>query len=219
MCSVKGWIIWNWFDRAPVQNVQTHAKYLEHICNFSTFKYILVFDGFIVFGFQLLFCLFVLQGFFADFVRYIAFFSYFTIQLAQLFLCCFADQPPEGKTILEKVGGVEHIENAHAAILWFQMLSSRHFSHSEKILWVHGTPSFFSHNHFIFLTSCERSVNMCLLLHTMSLSSDLKPPMMPQAWHYCDLTSHQTQQSWLMTATSNQWNTPMMQLVAQGDRC
>uniref|UniRef100_H2TWK6 ABC-type glutathione-S-conjugate transporter n=1 Tax=Takifugu rubripes TaxID=31033 RepID=H2TWK6_TAKRU len=31
-------------------------------------------------------------------VRYFAFFSYFTIQLAQLFLCCFADQPPEGKT-------------------------------------------------------------------------------------------------------------------------
>uniref|UniRef100_A0A665TUY4 ABC-type glutathione-S-conjugate transporter n=1 Tax=Echeneis naucrates TaxID=173247 RepID=A0A665TUY4_ECHNA len=35
-------------------------------------------------------------------VRYLAFFSYFTIQLAQLFLCCFADQPPVGKTILEK---------------------------------------------------------------------------------------------------------------------
>uniref|UniRef100_A0A8C6UDK6 ABC-type glutathione-S-conjugate transporter n=1 Tax=Neogobius melanostomus TaxID=47308 RepID=A0A8C6UDK6_9GOBI len=35
-------------------------------------------------------------------VRYIAFFSYFTIQLAELFLCCFADLPPEGKNILEK---------------------------------------------------------------------------------------------------------------------
>uniref|UniRef100_A0A665TRP0 ABC-type glutathione-S-conjugate transporter n=1 Tax=Echeneis naucrates TaxID=173247 RepID=A0A665TRP0_ECHNA len=40
-------------------------------------------------------------------VRYLAFFSYFTIQLAQLFLCCFADQPPVGKTILEKV--VNHL--------------------------------------------------------------------------------------------------------------
>eukprot|EP00066_Takifugu_rubripes_P022062 XP_011611328.1 PREDICTED: multidrug resistance-associated protein 1-like isoform X2 [Takifugu rubripes] len=42
------------------------------------------------------------EGFASDIVRYFAFFSYFTIQLAQLFLCCFADQPPEGKTVLEK---------------------------------------------------------------------------------------------------------------------
>uniref|UniRef100_A0A6Q2ZAR5 ABC-type glutathione-S-conjugate transporter n=1 Tax=Esox lucius TaxID=8010 RepID=A0A6Q2ZAR5_ESOLU len=34
-----------------------------------------------------------------DLVRYMAFFSYFSLQLAQLFLCCFADQPPEGKTV------------------------------------------------------------------------------------------------------------------------
>lgn len=44
------------------------------------------------------------EGIASDIVRYLAFFSYFTIQLAQLFLCCFADQPPEGKTISEKVG-------------------------------------------------------------------------------------------------------------------
>uniref|UniRef100_A0A669B1S8 ABC-type glutathione-S-conjugate transporter n=1 Tax=Oreochromis niloticus TaxID=8128 RepID=A0A669B1S8_ORENI len=43
-------------------------------------------------------------GIASDIVRYLAFFSYFTIQLAQLFLCCFADQPPEGKIISEKVG-------------------------------------------------------------------------------------------------------------------
>uniref|UniRef100_A0A7N8YFT5 ABC-type glutathione-S-conjugate transporter n=1 Tax=Mastacembelus armatus TaxID=205130 RepID=A0A7N8YFT5_9TELE len=42
------------------------------------------------------------EGIASDIVRYLAFFSYFTIQLAQLFLCCFADQPPEGKPILEK---------------------------------------------------------------------------------------------------------------------
>uniref|UniRef100_A0A3P8Q6F2 ABC-type glutathione-S-conjugate transporter n=1 Tax=Astatotilapia calliptera TaxID=8154 RepID=A0A3P8Q6F2_ASTCA len=42
------------------------------------------------------------EGIASDIVRYLAFFSYFTIQLAQLFLCCFADQPPEGKTISEK---------------------------------------------------------------------------------------------------------------------
>uniref|UniRef100_A0A8D3DSU2 ABC-type glutathione-S-conjugate transporter n=1 Tax=Scophthalmus maximus TaxID=52904 RepID=A0A8D3DSU2_SCOMX len=42
------------------------------------------------------------EGFASDIVRYLAFFSYFTIQLAQLFLCCFADQPPVGKTVLEK---------------------------------------------------------------------------------------------------------------------
>uniref|UniRef100_A0A6Q2Z876 ABC-type glutathione-S-conjugate transporter n=1 Tax=Esox lucius TaxID=8010 RepID=A0A6Q2Z876_ESOLU len=35
-----------------------------------------------------------------DLVRYMAFFSYFSLQLAQLFLCCFADQPPEGKTVV-----------------------------------------------------------------------------------------------------------------------
>uniref|UniRef100_A0A8C6P277 ABC-type glutathione-S-conjugate transporter n=1 Tax=Nothobranchius furzeri TaxID=105023 RepID=A0A8C6P277_NOTFU len=34
------------------------------------------------------------EGITSDIVRYLAFFSYFTIQLAQLFLCCFADQPP-----------------------------------------------------------------------------------------------------------------------------
>uniref|UniRef100_A0A7N6BPX0 ABC-type glutathione-S-conjugate transporter n=1 Tax=Anabas testudineus TaxID=64144 RepID=A0A7N6BPX0_ANATE len=42
------------------------------------------------------------EGIASDIVRYLAFFSYFSIQLAQLFLCCFADQPPEGKTVLEK---------------------------------------------------------------------------------------------------------------------
>lgn len=40
----------------------------------------------------------------SDIVRYLAFFSYFSIQLAQLFLCCFADRSPLGKPVLEKVG-------------------------------------------------------------------------------------------------------------------
>uniref|UniRef100_A0A8C9RI62 ABC-type glutathione-S-conjugate transporter n=1 Tax=Scleropages formosus TaxID=113540 RepID=A0A8C9RI62_SCLFO len=39
------------------------------------------------------------EGFATDAVRYLAFFSYFALQLAQLFLCCFSDQPPStGKT-------------------------------------------------------------------------------------------------------------------------
>uniref|UniRef100_A0A3Q2PMB4 ABC-type glutathione-S-conjugate transporter n=1 Tax=Fundulus heteroclitus TaxID=8078 RepID=A0A3Q2PMB4_FUNHE len=42
------------------------------------------------------------EGIESDIVRYLAFFSYFSIQLAQLFLCCFADQPPQGKPVLEK---------------------------------------------------------------------------------------------------------------------
>ncbi|XP_068606933.1 multidrug resistance-associated protein 1-like [Brachionichthys hirsutus] len=42
------------------------------------------------------------EGIASDIVRYLAFFSYFIIQLAQLFLCCFADQPPEGKSVSEK---------------------------------------------------------------------------------------------------------------------
>lgn len=41
-------------------------------------------------------------------MRYLAFFSYFTLQLAQLFLCCFADQRPDGKTATEKVGGQQN---------------------------------------------------------------------------------------------------------------
>lgn len=58
-----------------------------------------------MFKLEFVFCLFFIpQGIESDIVRYFAFFSYFTIQLAQLFLCCFADQPPEGKTVLEKVG-------------------------------------------------------------------------------------------------------------------
>uniref|UniRef100_A0A4W5LXU3 ABC-type glutathione-S-conjugate transporter n=1 Tax=Hucho hucho TaxID=62062 RepID=A0A4W5LXU3_9TELE len=43
------------------------------------------------------------EGITTDIVRYTAFFSYFSLQLAELFLCCFADQPPEGKTVLEGV--------------------------------------------------------------------------------------------------------------------
>uniref|UniRef100_A0A8C7CB62 ABC-type glutathione-S-conjugate transporter n=1 Tax=Oncorhynchus kisutch TaxID=8019 RepID=A0A8C7CB62_ONCKI len=42
------------------------------------------------------------EGITTDIVRYTTFFSYFSLQLAQLFLCCFADQPPEGKTVLVK---------------------------------------------------------------------------------------------------------------------
>ncbi|XP_054635108.1 multidrug resistance-associated protein 1 isoform X3 [Dunckerocampus dactyliophorus] len=42
------------------------------------------------------------EGIASDIVRYLAFFSYFAIQVVQLVLCCFADLPPEGKNILEK---------------------------------------------------------------------------------------------------------------------
>uniref|UniRef100_A0A8C1M6N8 ABC-type glutathione-S-conjugate transporter n=1 Tax=Cyprinus carpio TaxID=7962 RepID=A0A8C1M6N8_CYPCA len=37
------------------------------------------------------------QGLSPDIVRYLAFFSYFALQLAQLFLSCFADRAPSGK--------------------------------------------------------------------------------------------------------------------------
>uniref|UniRef100_A0A7N8YRT8 ABC-type glutathione-S-conjugate transporter n=1 Tax=Mastacembelus armatus TaxID=205130 RepID=A0A7N8YRT8_9TELE len=43
------------------------------------------------------------EGIASDIVRYLAFFSYFTIQLAQLFLCCFADQPPEGNLVFNSL--------------------------------------------------------------------------------------------------------------------
>ncbi|KAJ8363882.1 hypothetical protein SKAU_G00127130 [Synaphobranchus kaupii] len=43
------------------------------------------------------------EGFSADAVRYLAFFSYFSLQMAQLFLSCFADHPPSsGKPIIVK---------------------------------------------------------------------------------------------------------------------
>ncbi|KAG5854427.1 multidrug resistance-associated protein 1-like [Anguilla rostrata] len=43
------------------------------------------------------------EGFAADAVRYLAFFSYFSLQMAQLFLSCFADHPPSsGKPIIVK---------------------------------------------------------------------------------------------------------------------
>uniref|UniRef100_A0A3Q2Y780 ABC-type glutathione-S-conjugate transporter n=1 Tax=Hippocampus comes TaxID=109280 RepID=A0A3Q2Y780_HIPCM len=42
------------------------------------------------------------EGIDSDTVRYVAFFSYVTIQVVQLFLCCFADLPPEGKNAFEK---------------------------------------------------------------------------------------------------------------------
>ncbi|XP_023680988.2 multidrug resistance-associated protein 1 [Paramormyrops kingsleyae] len=43
------------------------------------------------------------EGFVTDAVRYLAFFSYFALQLVQLFLSCFSDQPPSsGKATLIK---------------------------------------------------------------------------------------------------------------------
>ncbi|XP_056443063.1 multidrug resistance-associated protein 1-like isoform X1 [Gadus chalcogrammus] len=42
------------------------------------------------------------EGIGSDVVRFLAFFSYFTLQLAQLVLVCFADQRSEGKTGSEK---------------------------------------------------------------------------------------------------------------------
>ncbi|TRY81629.1 hypothetical protein DNTS_014478 [Danionella cerebrum] len=41
------------------------------------------------------------QGLSPDIVRYLAFFSYFTLQLAQLFLSCFADRAPSGTAFLK----------------------------------------------------------------------------------------------------------------------
>ncbi|KAG7491926.1 hypothetical protein MATL_G00008620 [Megalops atlanticus] len=43
------------------------------------------------------------EGFSSDAVRYLAFFSYFSLQMAQLFLSCFADHPPStAKPVLVK---------------------------------------------------------------------------------------------------------------------
>lgn len=95
------------------------------------------------------------QGIASDIVRYLAFFSYFTIQLAQLFLCCFADQPPVGKTVLEKVGRGECIplpsktstpaqypgkKMPEQLSCGFQLLLRRHFSLLEEMMWFTSLP-------------------------------------------------------------------------------
>lgn len=150
MRSVKGWIIWKWFYCAPVQNVQTRAKHLEHFYNFSTFDYSLVLDGFIVFALKLL-----------------IFFSFagFCLRYCTILRLLFLLHDPTGSALLvllcrPAAGGENHPGKGRGRrayrkcprsdLVGFQMLSSRHFSHSEKILWVHGVPSFLSHNHVIF---------------------------------------------------------------------
>lgn len=108
----------------------------------------------------------VLQGFASDIVRYFAFFSYFTIQLAQLFLCCFADQPPEGKTILEKVGPAERIENSRAPILWFfESCRQDTFPIRRKYYESRRSALSRSHHHFIFGFLCKQGKYVCSPLY------------------------------------------------------
>lgn len=106
----------------------------------------------------------------------------------------------------------------HSDLVVFQMLSSRHFSHSEKILWVHGGPSFLSHNHlifFFFFCLPVRRVWICAFSCTPSayaLTSD-------RQWrhkHDFIAISHPIKCSkvdwWQLTGewACNQWNGPMM---------
>lgn len=108
----------------------------------------------------------LLQGFASDIVRYVAFFSYFTIQLVQLFLCCFADRPPEGKTISEKVGPAERIENSRAPTLWFfQSCRQDTFPIRGKYYESRRSLRSRSHHHFIFGFLCKKGEYVCSPLY------------------------------------------------------
>uniref|UniRef100_A0A672T498 ABC-type glutathione-S-conjugate transporter n=1 Tax=Sinocyclocheilus grahami TaxID=75366 RepID=A0A672T498_SINGR len=54
-----------------------------------------------------------------DIVRYLAFFSYFALQLAQLFLSCFADQAPSGKAVLKNACPVQDASFLSKILFWW----------------------------------------------------------------------------------------------------
>ncbi|XP_052415241.1 multidrug resistance-associated protein 1 [Carassius gibelio] len=59
------------------------------------------------------------QGLSPDIVRYLAFFSYFALQLAQLFLSCFADRAPSGKAILKNPCPVQDASFLSKILFWW----------------------------------------------------------------------------------------------------
>ncbi|XP_056122814.1 multidrug resistance-associated protein 1 [Rhinichthys klamathensis goyatoka] len=59
------------------------------------------------------------QGLSPDIVRYLAFFSYFTLQLAQLFLSCFADRAPSGKAVLKNACPVQDASFLSKILFWW----------------------------------------------------------------------------------------------------
>uniref|UniRef100_A0A8C1QWV6 ABC-type glutathione-S-conjugate transporter n=1 Tax=Cyprinus carpio TaxID=7962 RepID=A0A8C1QWV6_CYPCA len=52
-------------------------------------------------------------------VRYLAFFSYFALQLAQLFLSCFADRAPSGKAVLKNACPVQDASFLSKILFWW----------------------------------------------------------------------------------------------------
>uniref|UniRef100_A0A673MVE0 ATP-binding cassette, sub-family C (CFTR/MRP), member 6a n=1 Tax=Sinocyclocheilus rhinocerous TaxID=307959 RepID=A0A673MVE0_9TELE len=54
-----------------------------------------------------------------DIVRYLAFFSYFALQLAQLFLSCFADRAPSGKAVLKNACPVQDASFLSKILFWW----------------------------------------------------------------------------------------------------
>ncbi|XP_065096312.1 multidrug resistance-associated protein 1 [Paramisgurnus dabryanus] len=59
------------------------------------------------------------QGLSPDIVRYLAFFSYFALLLAQLFLSCFADQAPSGKAVLKNSCPVQDASFLSKILFWW----------------------------------------------------------------------------------------------------
>ncbi|MCI4375884.1 hypothetical protein PGIGA_G00114740 [Pangasianodon gigas] len=59
------------------------------------------------------------QGLTPDVVHYLAFFSHFALQLAQLFLSCFADQAPPGKAVLQNACPVQDASFLSKMLFWW----------------------------------------------------------------------------------------------------
>lgn len=133
-------------DLSPTSKV---TLFMSVMLMFNPRMHLCCIDGLIYLSFL------IPQGIASDVVRYFAFFSYFAIQLAQLFLCCFADQPPEGKTVLEKVS---QTVSWVFAVLWF----SGRFSLLEGLVWFSLLLSLPLPRHRVWLRM--RGVWMCVFL-------------------------------------------------------
>ncbi|KAK2857444.1 hypothetical protein Q7C36_005363 [Tachysurus vachellii] len=59
------------------------------------------------------------QGLTPDIVHYLAFFSYFGLQLAQLFLSCFADHAPPGKVVQQNACPVQDASFLSKMLFWW----------------------------------------------------------------------------------------------------
>uniref|UniRef100_A0A8C1M1U9 ABC-type glutathione-S-conjugate transporter n=1 Tax=Cyprinus carpio TaxID=7962 RepID=A0A8C1M1U9_CYPCA len=75
------------------------------------------------------------QGLSPDIVRYLAFFSYFALQLAQLFLSCFADRAPSGKAVLKNACPVQDASFLSKILFWWLLFKGYRSPLQAEDLW------------------------------------------------------------------------------------